>query len=66
MKKIKFHIPRQMTKYELFNYLKTLYGVEMTHIELEAKDPVLYAAKNVDHAQNLHVENYQVILFEYS
>ena len=36
-----------------------LYGVEMVHIELEAKEPVVYNAANLDHPENLHHENYQ-------
>lgn len=56
---VRFHIPREMTKYELYNYLDRLYDVQMTHIELEAKLPQIYKSFNLDHPENRSAEYYK-------
>ena len=55
---VRFHIPREMTKYELFNYLDKLYDVKMSHIELEASLPVQFAHYNPDYPTNRDAEEY--------
>lgn len=55
---VRFHIPREMTKYELFNYLDKLYGVKMSHIDLEARMPMKFDHENLDHPENKDAEHY--------
>ena len=55
---VRFHIPREMTKYELFNYLDKLYDVKMNHIDIEARLPVQYDQYNLDHPENRDGEHY--------
>jgi len=55
---VRFHIPREMTKYELHDYLNKLYDVKMAEIELEAVLPEPYQHMNIDDPENEKFQNY--------